>query len=234
MSKNLIETIGTISKEELLETVDYLIIPNSLVLETTLPFPGYHHHLHIQTAPSSIFIVTNKQYEFDEILRAKQSIDKYAKFNFDASAAKMEIGNEIYNAIRILDIDSFEQISTIQDYFRNEGFVFRKARKIKSMGLIHIRKFFNLSEIDEGIYIDNYDNTKAYFTLAKFLSWRLFERITHSVKNNWDYKDFDAAIGSFLLKGKIIDIVRVYQEKIELERIPQIIERYNSEINRIE
>jgi len=236
MKENIIiETIGYISKEEIVASVDYHIIPNTLVLETCDPFPGYHHLDPKEIIPKSIFLVTKKVHGREEVARVVKKIRKYFKYDLDVASSQLSILNETFPALRVKNLESYELIKLLQECFSNEGFVFAKAKAINEKAIIKVKKYFLLKEssIDDICY-DMQDNNMAYIKIPFQLSWKLFESITFTVKNNWDSKDFDAAIGILYLKAEVNDVIRVYSSNMEIETLRLIKEKYLKEIEKIE
>jgi len=226
-----IDSLGTITKEEVVATVDYNILPNTFVLETQEPFPGYLHDDPKEKNPKSLFFITKKIYGREEVSRAQQKIEQYFQHDFNASSAQIEIFINTYNAVRIKDMNNYEDIKELQKCFQNEGFKFVKRKDIENKGIITVKKFFRLEEsVDENFCLDREDPHMSYIIIPKQLSWKLFEKIALSIKTNWDFKDFDAALGTIYLHGEVKDVVRIYADKLTHEKVKMIKERYMKEL----
>ena len=65
------------------------------------------------------------------------------------------------------------------------------------------------------------------------LSWNVFESITHNLKVNPEYDNFDAALGVFFTPQGVIDNVRIYTEEISPEEVTLLRTKYLQEIRRI-
>lgn len=207
-----IEVLGSIIKEENLYAIQDKGFHNTLVLDTKDPFPGYHHDIPMDSIPKSIFLVTNQLYNREQVTRARKNILKYSDFDFNAATAEVFLHNEVYACIRIKALESYQQIPSLQQHFINEGFSFRKFEALDDKAIIKVKKTFFLEELSEGIYCDQIENYQGYFRIPKSLSWKLFEKITHSIRNNWEGKHFDAALGFFYQNFDIYDMVRVYHQ----------------------
>ncbi|MBT5529832.1 MAG: hypothetical protein HOK35_11780 [Cytophagia bacterium] len=229
MSKRTYDTIGTIIKQERLVNVDYHVLPNSLVLEIQDAFHGYHHETPKEGKPSYLFLITQKVVSRESVARASKIVKKYFDHSFDAAASMITIYNDHYFGIRIKDLDSYELIHEIQQCFSAEGIEFKRKKEINEVGIIHVKKFFNLVEGEDELLFDDNPNM-AYFTIGRNLSWKLFAQITKNIKNNWDFKDFDAAFGTMYRNGEIEDITRIYWEKLDLAKLKLIKEKYQKEI----
>ena len=228
-----IETIGTITKVEELHTVDYNILPNTLVLENREPFPGYYgENQPKDTIPESIFLITKQKYDGEEILRTSQRLMRYFKHPFDATYGEIFAFNAKFNCIRIHYLKSYEYISELQCFYMDEGISFMKKKNVSTSGIIEVHKHFSLDEVEKGIYLDKVESLMTYFQVPVQLKWKLFEQITHSVKNNIDNSNFDAAIGVIYFK-EITDIIRVYCKNMDMSRLKNIREYYFKEIKKI-
>jgi hypothetical protein len=73
---------------------------------------------------------------------------------------------------------------------------------------------------------------KHYFDIPALLTWEEFRDVTKSVKNNLSNNFFDAAIGYFWTINGPQDIIRIYDQKIDLERTKEIRKFYLNEIER--
>jgi hypothetical protein len=68
-----LETMGSLLKEESLQTVEHSILPNTMVLESQAPFPGYHgENMPFDTKPDSLFLITTRPYPAESIFRISQ------------------------------------------------------------------------------------------------------------------------------------------------------------------
>ena len=233
--KVLIETMGYIKKEANLSTVENNIAPNTLVLESLHPFPGYHgSNLPEQTAPRSLFLIVSKEYTYEEVARFTKKIKNDTKHDFDASIGNIYFKSNSYSCIRIKHLKSFTFLSEIQSLYQNEGVKFVKKKLINSIGLIVIKKHFNIDEIEKGIYRDLGESSKFYIELPKDFGWDDFKDATLHIRNNLDNSNFDAAQGVFYRKSGIVEVVRLYICEGEYEVVKQIQKMYVDLIHKME
>lgn len=230
MENNTYSSIGTIIKQERLVNVDYNVLPNSLVLEIQDPFHGYHHETPKEGIPSYLFLITQKVVSRELVARATKNVRKYFEHDFNAAASMITIYNDHYFGIRIKDLKSYELIHELQQCFSSEGIEFKRRKEINEIGIINVKKFFDLQEGDDQLMYDNEDANMAYFIINRNLSWKLFAQISKNIKNNWDFKDFDAAFGTIYRNGEIEDIARIYWDKLDLAKLKLIKEKYIKEI----
>ena len=231
----MIETIGYLTKEEHLASLEHDIIPNTLVVETRQPFPGYHgKDLPGDSAspPEFIFFVTKQKYTTEHIARLTHNIRKYFSENIDVARAEISIYNTKYPCIRVKNCENFSKIKELQECYKGEGIKFAKKQKIDSIGLIKIQKHFVINELTEGIFEDEEEEHTTYLQVPVYLTWPQFKSITYKIKNNMDDSNFDAAQGLFYRRGSIVDVVRIYAHNIDLNKLEDIRSRYLKEISR--
>jgi hypothetical protein len=231
--QKIIETIGGLAKEESLVTLTDHIMPNSFVLETLEPFPGYHgSNLPIESKPISVFLITKVKYSTEKVLRVAHNIKKYFNHNFDAVPGTICIQNDTIPCIRIRDLDNYELIGQLQKCFFSEGIMFAKKRNIRAEGVIQLRKHFKIQEIGDGIYKDLVDPAMFYIRINHQLTWQLFMQITQKIRNNVDNSNFDSALAA-IYTIDILDVIRIYANNISLENLKLLKEKYLQEIKKI-
>ncbi len=232
--KLILETVGTITKKEILSTIEH-DTAKAMVLETLKPYPGYHgttipDHLN----PMSLFFVTDKKYTGEKIIRATMAVKKEFTEPFDAVPGQITVFNTLTPCIRIKDLDSYEKAGELIALYRKHGVEFMKDRNLEAFsGLIKIRKYFRLEQISDGLFKDLLMPHMAYFTIPAMLSWNIFESITHNLKVNPEYDNFDSALGVFFTPKGIIDNIRIYHHEIKIEDVEILRSKYLQEIRRI-
>lgn len=230
---NIFETLGYITKKEILASIEH-DTGNALVLETRKPYPGYHgttipDHL----KPLSLFLVTDKKYTGEHVIRATMAVKRNYPDYFDAVPGQITVFNSMMPCIRIKDMASYKNILELISAYRVNGIDFMKDKEIEPFeGLIKVRKYFSLNIFDTGLYHDIDIPTMAYFQVPAQISWELFEKITLHLKPNVEYNNFDAALGVFFTPKGVIDAIRIYHEKIDMNDIIYLRGKYLEEIER--
>ncbi len=227
----MIETIGTIAKEEQVKTVEHFILPNSFVLQNLEPFSGYHgSNLPVEQDPDTFFLITTEPIAMERILRIADNIRQYTDHVFQASTGTIFIGNDTYSFIRIRGLGSFEPIDKIQRYFMDSGIKYQKKKNIEATALIELKKLFILENLTENIFKDQEDNMH-YLNINRELTWGRFKNVTRWVKNNLDDSNFDAAL-AVVYARKVYDLVRIYAQNVEVDRLEEIRKKYLEGIQR--
>jgi len=227
----MIETVGTIAKEENVKTVEHFILPNSFVLQNIEPFSGYHgSNLPIDDRPDTFFMITTEAHSMEKIVRVADNIMQYTDFKFRASTGSICIGNDSYSFIRIRGLDSYEPIEEVQRYFFDSGIKYQKSKKVDSNALIELKKMFILEQLNENTYKDREDDMH-YLDIGRQLTWGRFKSVTRWVKNNLNDGNFDAAI-AVVYANKVLDLVRIYAQNVEVDRLEEIRLKYVEGIQR--
>ena len=225
--RTLIETMGYIKKEQNLTTLEHNVIPNTLVLESLHPYPGYHGaNLPEKSMPRSLFLVVTEDYTFEEIARVTKKIKENFQYDFNASIGHIYFKTTSYPCIRIKYLKSFTFLPELQGLYKEHGIKFVKQKAINSTGLIVIKKHFYVNEIEESIYSDLEEDSKFYIELPKDLPWDIFKDFTLNIKNNLDNSNFDAAQGVFYRKEGIVEVVRLYICEGEMDKVRAIQKLY--------
>ena len=134
--------------------------------------------------------------------------------------------------IRVRHLDNYDQIKDLQACFIDQGFVFKRkpSKNIEGLGLIRIKKFYYLQKIEEGVYLDRVEKDHGYIAIPNYYKWSEFQMLTQKVKYNWDGSFFDAALGHFHNDFGIVDMIRIYNPKIELKMLLEIKKKYYEQI----
>ncbi len=231
--KTIIQTMGSIAKVEDLKVLHTNILPNTMVMEESEPFPGYHGaNLPTGKEPFWLFFLTQKPYSLERIIRTTQSIKKYFKLDFDATAGNICMYNDRFGCIRIRNLGRYELISELQACYRDEGIKLLKKKKIKGQAIIQIKKYFELEMLKEGLYKDLEDKNMFYLVISENLTWKHFKKITEHIKRNHPEWHFDAALGSVFFK-EILDVVRIYSSDIDPDQLKMLRETYEKEIRKV-
>lgn len=229
-----IETLGFLNKQERLTNVENNIIPNTLVLESLHPFPGYFgNNLPDKSEPHSLFLVTTKAHHFEEVARITEDIKKTFKHDFNACNATLQFEVYQYPAIRIKYLKRFEFLPELQKKYQAYGIRFRPHKETDEEAVIKVNKHFTVEELEPDIYRDMDGEYKCYVALPERISWEDFVKVTHTIKNNIDNNIFDAAIGAIYRKNGIVNMVRIYDKEKNVDRTRKIKDMYHQEIKQL-
>jgi hypothetical protein len=227
MNKQIIRSIGIISKKEKLIPVERLSDCKIMILESAYPFPGYHGTtVPDKSDPDSVFLITKQAYNDDKIIRTIMNLRKEFPFAFDGAPGTITLNNKIVHAIRLKKL-GYMHIPELVEPFRIHEVEFMKKKKLSEFNsLIKIRKFFQMKEVMEGVFQDLEQDTFTYLHIPCTLRWNTFEKMTMDIKYNIKDNKFDAAIGHVYHTEGMFDFVRIYDKNFKLEKLTYIREKY--------
>lgn len=225
---NAIEVFGTIRKQETVLTIDDKVQTGTLVFEALEPFPGYYHETPFGTNPVYMYLALQEQYPLIDIIRATQKVEKVFNEKFDAGKGFINFVDTSYNVLRVRHLNRYDLIGDLQEAYNNQGirFMMKTKKGFEGVAQIKVVKFFNLTPIAEGIYLDNKEENHAYIELPKELNWDDFNALSNRVKYNWEESKFDAAVGAFMHNGQLHEFVRIYSNKLTLEYLEALRKLY--------
>lgn len=225
----VIERFGWITKEEPLSCItDINLNLNICILEAVSPFFGYYADQPKTSKPMYLYWFLERHYTMEHLTRTLEYIRQNCNENIDGAAGQINILNESYPVIRMLNLGQYNQITTVQTMFEKMGVKPKKGtRKIQNqMGLIQLNKFLHLNPVEEGIYLDKDTAHRGFFIIPRYVDWEEFKKITIEVKYDTSLIFFDAARAAFMEQGKIVELVRIYRENLTIEKLKAIRDRY--------
>lgn len=234
MSERIIESLGTIIKKEHLALVESETNSNSLILENSKPYPGYHGStVPDSLEPDSLFAITKLLYNDERIIRAIQAVKRMTDKTFDAAPGIVTIQNEINHFVRVKYLQ-YKQAGEVISEFVNAGIEFRRKRKVSPFEtIIRVKKFFKIKEGMDGVYYDMENKNMFYLQIPVFLRWVTFEKITMNIKYNMEDKNFDAAQTSVYTEEGLMDFVRIYDKDSCQGKLIHIREKYLEAISKL-
>ena len=234
MANKKIEVFVNLTKNDTVLALDQKILPGSLVFDSLNPFPGYYHELPTDADSIYIYMVLDKQYPLEEILRATQNIEKQYNWDFDAGKAYLTIGSTRLDAIRLKHLPTLDLVERIQEAYVKQGitFLMNKQLKGKLEARTKIVKFLVLEELADGIFLNPEDPTFAYIEISRYLDAEDFILVSMDVKYNWEGHEFDAASGSFYKNGKLYEVVRIRSDKMDVNYLKAIQKLYEAKMNK--
>ncbi len=228
----MLETFGSIIKEEEIVTIEKGIVNNTFVLENLGAFPGYYGTDFVlqQDQPNTIFLVTVREYSAEDVFRMTHEIKKATGIRFDGSTALITINNKNYNAIRVKLYGSFDDIADLQKYYIDRGVVFARTKKIKGLAVINIKKIFRIEQVSDVVFKDETKDL-YYLKIDRLIDWDDFRKITTQVRHNVSLSAFDAAL-AVIYASEVLDLVRIYSKTITTTELNVLQQKYQEIIDR--
>lgn len=228
-TNSVLERYGWITKEEPLSVLnDPNLQLNITILESVAPFFGYYADEPREDKPEYLYWVLDHFYTQEKLIRVIEYVKSNCHDTLDAVPGYIAMNSENYHVIRMKNLKRYNQIHPVQDMFEEQGIKLRKSsRKFENlMGVIYLNKFLHLVPIGKGLYREQENTLRGYFTIPAYLSWDEFKMITREVKYDSSLMFFDAARAAFMENGKITDLVRVYRENLTDDQLLTVQERY--------
>ena len=234
MGRNIIQTVGTLTKKETLASVQDEINCNILMLESQQPFPGYHGStVPDMKEPDSLFALTSGEYSSEFIVRTVHDLKKEVAYDFSATPGTIQFKNGLSEVIRFKSL-SYGRVAEVITKLSAAGIAFKKHRIISPYSsIIKVRKFFKVETIVSRIFHDILDKGTYYLQIPTFLDWDVFEKITNDLKYNIQDNNFDAALTSVYYEKGIMDLIRIYDVDADEKKLNFILDKYLEAINRL-
>lgn len=234
MEHTTIERFGCLEKEEILRCLDNdKLIPNACILESESPFRGYYERFTYEHKPLYLYLILEGQYSLEKIWRIILKVRKCFNHKFDAVPGFLEIFDNRVQIIRIRNLEQFDHIIELQKLFAEEGLVFhKKMKKVDGdTGIVRLEKSFFLEPIGDMMYMDVFEPHHGYFIIPQHFSWSRFKELTAEVQFDINLLYFDAANAFFYENHGIIDMVRIYREGLDRDKLFAIRNGYYQMIN---
>lgn len=213
--KKIIRVPGSIYKEEVLMPLEQNVMPNTNVLEATHPYANYYGHVPQVPKPNSIFLLTRKFYYLEEVLALVSQVADCLQDEINFASAYLEYKGKQYPAIRIKHFPDYNRLGYLQNCLHEEGLEFLPKLHFEGKSVSRVQKFFEMREIEPGIYFDNQESNKGYILCDKQFSSQHFNFTIQRLRNNGNCGLLDAVHGDIILDGILVKIIRVFSEGIK-------------------
>ncbi len=217
---------GTILKRETLSNAPLPFKSKFLILHSSDPYPGYYCSEAYPTDNSckefSYYIPFSNNYFGDEELLCRISLEIQSEISIKICPSVIRTKDENLRAFRVKEIDP-EQLPAIFELLNKKGITLLKNKITKSfLGHIHLKGFFEIRQISEGIFENTESNGLYYLQIPASLDWKIFENLITYQKSNSKFRNFDAAIGYWVEKPSFHDFLRIYGTNLELKQLIEI------------
>ena len=234
MSKMIIQTVGTVTKEEKLARVESETFTNIMLLESQLPYPGYHGStVPDKLEPDSVFAITKLMYNDERIIRCIQRVKQHLSIDFDAAPGTLNLQNKDVHFIRFKNLP-YRSIGDVINEFQKCGLNFKRSRKVAPFNtIIKVRKFFKMKEMEKGIFADMEDKHMGYLLIPVHLRWVTFRKMTMDIRYNVTDPHYDAALTSVYGEHGLLDFVRIWDKNFSVEKLRYIRQKYLEAIEKL-
>lgn len=233
---NHCEVFGTLEKLEQFNTLSQNVLSGSLAFESPSPFWGYYSDdPHDYNSPLYIYLAVLPVYTVFDIGRAFQKVRGEFDIDLDVALADIKFNDRHFSVIRVRHLKDYSRIKDIQSSFINHGISMLISPSHHWQNLtvhVKLKKVFGVKPLSDSIYIDMFEPNHAYIEIPKKLGFEEFVSLTQKVRNNWLGYKFDAALGAFLQEQKVIEVVRIYSEHLDIETLNGIQKLYLQKLER--
>ena len=229
------EVTGNINKEETVHALSENKLKNTFVVIDDKPYPGYHYHkidARMVEKNTTIFLITKERKTWASIIRATEKINKFLDEPIDSSYSNLSLFNVPHFAIRVKGLKDMNELETIQKAYQEEGFEFMKNKRMSKpkTTFFKIKRFFDIKETAKGFFQDK--DGMAYIVIDKKIQWEMFRKMTTNVKRNMVDNNFDVVNGAFYMNHTLVDVIRIFQPEITMEKLQEIKAEYQKQINK--
>ncbi|MFP4621066.1 MAG: hypothetical protein ACLFM7_07110 [Bacteroidales bacterium] len=224
-TSNVLSAAGSITKKEYVCTTRIRALKNYLILESVDPFPEAHIR-HKSSFVKFYYAGIISDMLDQDIKIAAQSAEGQIRGEVASAVGELKIGDKAFNAIRLRNVSS-QMLPRLIKAYEYEGIRMQpREENIHDYAWIHIRKFFHLEEIEEGIFTDLDDPYIGYLQLPKTVEWPELEALTGKVKTETHYPNFDRALGTIFKQGDPIEVIRIFSPDMTEEVLKDIAASY--------
>jgi len=199
-----------------------------LILESS-PYPSYYSQAGFPENLKSVndhhlYLVVKKPIPCfqDLVMRQNFRLKEKLGVSLHVAPGQIRLLGKTYSCIRIRTEDT-SNLKVFIEEFRKLGIHFMADRHLEPYeAFIQIKRYTDFEAIGSGIYRDQ-GNPKRYFVVIPGdMEFDVFEELVHEVKNNCDFHMFDAALVSLNCGSRFIEMMSVYSEHCEEERLPEL------------
>nr|WP_321356861.1 hypothetical protein [uncultured Draconibacterium sp.] len=217
--ENSIHLNGIVIKHEKLVQISLSTPNNVYIAEASSPYADYYGHSPRMATPNSIFLFTKKFYFLEQLMCYSSSIEKCLFERINIASAIVESDDKQFPAIRIKDFPDYSQLVKLQKCLGEKNVHLVEKLHLEEEVKTIVSKVFVLKELEPDFYIDEVEEHKGYFIVDRHLDSEEFERAITQIRYNGVCKLFDAEQGVLFSNGKLIHIVRIFSEALDLDML---------------
>lgn len=215
MKRNeILHVCGTVIKNESIVPVSANILENTCVAEANLPYANYYGSRPEKAQPNSIFLFTAQCYSLEEVLRFSQSVNKCYVRQLNLAASSLAFASKNAPAIRVKFLHNYDQLNELQHCLAEQGVKFSRKFPVEKEAVVRTQKCFTLQKLGDGVFLDQLEADKGYIQLPRLFDMDEFEEMVARLKNNCDCGLFDSVKTSIIFNSELVDLMRIYSEKI--------------------
>ncbi|WP_319502648.1 hypothetical protein [uncultured Draconibacterium sp.] len=217
--ENTIHLNGIIIKHEKLAQISLRTPDNVYIAEASSPYADYYGHAPRSATPNSIFLFTKKFYFLEQLMCYSPSIEKCLFERINLASAIVESGDKQFPAIRVKDFPDYSQLVKLQKCLSEKKINLVEKLHLEEEVKTIVSKVFILKELESDFFIDQVEEHKGYFIVDRHFDSEEFQQAITQIRYNGVCKLFDAEQGVLFSNGKLIHIVRIFSEALDLDML---------------
>lgn len=217
--KNTINLNGIVIKHEKLVQLSLSTPNNVYIAEASSPYADYYGHSPRTATPNSIFLFTKKFHFLEQLMCYTPGIEKCLHERINLASAIVETGDKQFPAIRVKNFPDYSQLVKLQKCLSEKNVNLVEKLHLGEEVKTIVSKVFVLKELEPDYFIDQVEEHKGYFIVDRHFDSEEFDRAITQIRYNGNCKLFDAEQGVLFSNGKLIHIVRIFSEALDLEML---------------
>ncbi|MCF8335179.1 MAG: hypothetical protein K9H65_01125 [Bacteroidales bacterium] len=222
---NVLSAYGTIEKREYVRDIKIKSLKKYFILESVDPFPEAHIR-HKSSFVKFYFVPMMPERMDQDINISAQSAEGQILGEVASALGEIKIRDKSYDVLRLRNVSENALPRLIKAYEYEGINIYPFEEHVHEYAWIHVKKFFHLEEIEEGIFTDLDDPYIGYLKVPGKLEWEELETLTQSVKKDVHYPNFDKALGTIYKGGEPVEVVRIFSPDMTEDVLKEISESF--------
>lgn len=178
-----------------------------------------HHLFVVSKKPDSCFE--------DQVFRHTCQLNKKHNLKLRVAPGTINFMNEVHQCIRI-NFNFINYIDQLIEALQKSGIEFVHNRNVQPyISFIQFKKFVEFKKIATDIFEDGSLPKRVFIKIASDIEYSLFEQMIKDVRNNSNFKHFDASLVYVPQKCGLLNMVSIYCKDYELENLIKIQAYFN-------
>ena len=201
---------------------------SKLILNSNHP-EGYYERLSLEkktVKEHHLFLIVKQEISCfqDRVFRTISFYEKRKKISVNAFPGRIMYKNNLVSCIRFRESEFDILLDLIPD-FRKREIEFVEAKKTKFEpyeSIVQFKKNIDAEEIQQNIFQDTNNKKIYYLPIADDIEFDFFKKLMIYIRNNCDFKTFDASLVYSLDKNYIVhDYAMIYSPNCQIERLSE-------------
>ncbi len=210
-----------------------------MILESS-PFPSYYSVSGFPNSLKSVkdhhlYLIVKKPFPCfqDRVFRYSFKLKEKMGFTFHVSPGQITFQNETFPMVRVRT-DETSQLNPLIDTYRALGIQFMKDRKIQPYeATVQFKRYTKFEKVGDEVYKDRENPNRHFIKIPVDIDIDAFDKIIFDIKNNCDFHMFDASLVYLNCGDNFIDMVSIYSDHCDENRLPELHKSLIEEIKRL-